>query len=158
MNVTIHSLISEEEQAKTHQSDECEKEEGWIRRGSIRSFLQARITAGHSRSIGLKTVESPCMSNHLRIWNAGNHCLTSAKDLSCCGEVLNVLVAEPGWWLSKTAWNKWLSLRAALFCSPYFSSLELRAYEARLCMAVATDARNTIAKSKAVRSRMRCQK
>lgn len=93
-------------------------------------LVQASITAGPSRSIGLKTAESSCTSNHLRISNAGNHCLISAKDLSCCGDdVLNMLMAQPGWWLSKAAWNKWLSLQATLYCSPYLSSLEMRAHE-----------------------------
>lgn len=81
-----------------------------------------------SRWIGLETVERPCTSNHLRILNAGTHCLISAKDLSHCGDdVLNTLMAKPGWWLPKAARNKWLSLQAALFCSPYLSWLEMRA-------------------------------
>lgn len=61
-------------------------------------------------------------------FEAGNHCLISAKDLPCCGNnALSGLMAKPGWWLSKAAWNKWLSFQAALFCCPCLSSLETKA-------------------------------
>lgn len=92
--------------------------------------MQATIPAGPSRSIGLKTIESPCTLNHLRVLSAGRHCLNSAKDLSCCaGDVWNRLMVKPGWWLFKAAWNKWFSLQAIQFFSPYLSSLEMRAHE-----------------------------
>lgn len=102
------------QQSKTHQSDECGKEEGWVQGQPTGSSLQATITAGPSKSVQEKTVMSPHMSNHLRTQSAGNYCLISAKDLSCCGDdVLNIFRANPHWWLSKAAWNKWLSLLAA---------------------------------------------
>lgn len=92
--------------------------------------MQATVTAGPSRPIGLKTIESPCTLNHLRILSAGSHCLIPAKDLSCCaGDVWNIFTVKLCWWLFKAAWNKWFSPQAAEFFSPYLSSLEMRAHK-----------------------------
>lgn len=101
MNVTIHSLISEENNLKLIRVMNVGRKKAEYK---ARSALQATITAGPSKSVELKTVMNPHMSNHLRTQSAGNYCLISAKDLSCCGDdVLNIFMAKPHGWLSKAA-------------------------------------------------------
>lgn len=101
-----------------------------------RSALQVTITAGPSKSVELKTVMSPHMSNHLRTQSAGNHCLISAKDLSCCGDDVNIFTAKPHWWLSKAARNKWLSLLAACVAITPIAMLALQgsSYRCKECI------------------------